>query len=108
MSYSTDFDELLGDTVVVSALSSFSTDGYMVATYAAGSTYLGRHVRKTELVRTFEGTEALSRSQVWVASTSTFAPSSKVTVAGSTVGPIMSIEAYPDEDGVHHLKVFFG
>ncbi len=108
MSYSTDFDELLNDAVSTNTLASVSTDGYGTAVMATGSTFKGRFVRKQQLVRTFAGTEELSQAQLWVASTTTFAASIEFVVNGSTVGPLMSLEAYPDEDGVHHSKAFFG
>jgi hypothetical protein len=108
MAYSTDFDELLQDGVSTNSLASVSTDGYGTPVMATGSTYKGRFVRKQQLVRTFAGTEELSQAQLWVASTTTFAPSIEFVVNGSTVGPLMSLEAYPDEDGVHHSKAFFG
>ena len=108
MAYSTDFDELLNDGVSTNTLASVSTDGYGTAVMATGSTFKGRFVRKQQLVRTFAGTEELSTSQLWVASTTTFAASIEFVVNGSTVGPLMSLEAYPDEDGIHHTKAFFG
>ncbi len=49
---------------------------------------------------------------MWIASTSTtnFSPESLIRSAGSTseIGPLMSLEAVPDEDGVHHIRAFFG
>ena len=108
MSYDSEFDSLLSDGVSTRTLASVSTDGYGTAVMATGSTFKGRYVRKQQLVRTFAGTEELSTSQLWVASTSTFAASIEFVVNGSTIGPLMSLEAYPDEDGVHHSKAFFG
>jgi len=108
VSYDSEFDSLLSDGVSTRTLASVSTDGYGTAVMATGSTFKGRHVRKQQLVRTFAGTEELSTSQLWIASTSTFAASIEFVVNGSTIGPLMSLEAYPDEDGVHHSKAFFG
>ena len=108
MAYSTEFDELFNDGVSTNTLASVSTDGYGTPVMATGSTFKGRWVRKQQLIRTFAGTEELSQSQLWVASTTTFAPSIEFVVNGSTVGPLMSLEAFPDEDGIHHTKAFFG
>ncbi len=106
MSYDTEFDALLPDGVSTNTLA--SVDGYGTAVFATGSTFKGRLVRKQQLVRTFAGTEELSQSQLWVASTSTFKSSIQFVVNGSTIGPLMSLEAIPDEDGIHHSKAFFG
>ena len=108
MSYDSEFDALLADGVSTNTLASVSTDGYGTAVMATGSTYKGRWVRKQQLIRTFAGTEELSQSQLWIASTSTFDASIEFVVNGSTVGPLMSLSAYPDEDGVHHSVAFFG
>lgn len=108
MAYSTGFDAMLADTAVVSEVASVSTDGYGNPVYGSASTYKARHVRKQQMVRTFAGTEELSHSVVYVASTSTFRPSAQVAVNGTTMGPIMAAEAYPDRDGVHHVKLMFG
>jgi hypothetical protein len=107
VSFESDFLGLMNDTVRVYALS--SVDGYGNPTYAAaGSTYEARYVRKQELVRTFEGIEELAQAKIYIASTSTFSPHSRVTVNGSTLGPLMALQAFPDESGVHHLVGFLG
>ena len=109
MSYSTEFDSMLNDTVVVKDLNSFSTDGYMTPVFStSASTFKARVVRKQELVRTFAGTEELAVTVAWVASTSTFEPTAQITVNGSTLGPVMAAAAFPDEDGVHHQKLWWG
>ena len=110
MVFSTEFDELFQTGVTVSDVISVSTDGYGTEVFDTGSTFKARHVRKQTLVRTFAGTEELAQSTVWIASTSTFAPAVRIVLSGSTgaLGPLMALEAFPDEDGVHHTKAFFG
>lgn len=111
MAWDAAFESMFADGVTVAGLASWSTDGYGTPVYSTpGSTYKARVVRKQELVRTFAGTEELAKTVVWIASTSTanFSPDVEITVNGSVPGPLMSIEAFPDEDGVHHLKAFFG
>lgn len=108
MSFSTEFEALMVDSLVVSGLASVS-DMYGTAGFStAGTTYKARYVIKQELVRTLEGTEELSRAMAWVNSTSTFSPWDKYTINGSTVGPLMAVNAYPDEDGTHHVRLAFG
>lgn len=108
MAYDSDFNELLADGVSIKSLTSISTDGYGTPVYGTASTYKARHVRKQTLIRTFAGTEELAQSEVWIASTSTFAPDVEITVNGSTLGPLMALSSFPDEDGIHHVKAFFG
>ena len=108
MAWSTEFEALLPDGVSIKPLASVSTDGYGTAVYGTASTFKARYKREQKLVRTFSGTEELSSATIWVASTTTFAPSIELTVNGSTLGPLMSMEAVPDEDGVHHVKMFLG
>ena len=109
MAWSTEYEELMPSTAVIKTLTSVSTDGYGTPVYSAGTSHKARIVHKNTLVRTFAGTEELARTVVWIASTSTYAvEDTQITVGGSTLGPLMSLEAYTDEDGVHHNKAFFG
>ena len=112
MAWSTEFEALMPDGVRVRGTASWSTDGYGTPVLATGSTYKARAVREQKMVRTFAGTEELSEMTVWIASTTTFANPSgtQFFLNGSTsqIGPLMAIEAIPDEDGIHHLKAFFG
>lgn len=108
MSWSTEFESLMVNTVLVSSVASFSTDGYATPAYGSASTHKARLVRTHELVRTAVGTEQVANTVLWVASTSTFAPSARFTVSGTTLGTVLSVESYTDEDGPHHAKVLFG
>jgi hypothetical protein len=109
MAWDAEFVSLMADTVTINAFVSVSTDGYGTPVFStAVTTYSARAVREQTLVRTFAGTEELASTTVWIASTSTFTPDTLISVNGSTVGPLMSLSAFPDEDGVHHLKAFFG
>jgi len=103
---------LMADTVRVTPLSGLSTDGYGTPTYGTASTYTARISREQKLVRTLEGTEETATAQVWVKSTSTFDPATRFELPTSTGGwtaePLMAVEAYPDEDGVAFVKLYFG
>ena len=107
MAWSTEFESMFPQTVTVQSLSGLSTDGYGTASYGTATTHKARVVREQTLVRTLQGTEEMADTTVWIASTSTFAASSLITLPGSLTPPLKSLEAYPDEDGVHHLKAFF-
>lgn len=109
MSFSTKFVALMPSTVTVSTLVSLSTDGRGIATYSTGTDYRARIVRKQELVRTFEGTEEVANTLVYIASTSTFSPAlSLITFTGSTDLNLLALSAFPDQDGIHHLKAAYG
>ena len=112
MAWDAQFEDLMPDGVSVLPIASFSTDGYGTLVAGTASTYMARILRKQTLVRTFAGTEEVASTTVWIASTSTanFGPDSLIRSAGSTseIGPLMALEAVPDEDGVHHIKAHFG
>ena len=99
------------DGVRIQEFSSFSTDGSGTPVLTTGSTYKARAVRSQTLVRTLEGTEELSSLTVYIASTSTFSNPSQLQFtlnnATSQIGPLMALDAIPDEDGVHHLVARF-
>lgn len=99
------------DGVRIKELNSFSTDGYLTPVVTTGSTYKARAVRKQTMVRTFQGTEELASLTLWIASTSTFANPSQLQFflnnSTTQVGPLMALDSYPDEDGVHHIKAHF-
>lgn len=100
---------LMSTTVTVAAWSGMSTDGYAIPTYStAGTTYAARIVDEQRLVRTFEGTEELATTTVWVASTSTFDVADQWTLPGSATPPLLAIETFRDEVGVTHSKLAFG
>ena len=94
-------------TVTIAALSGLSTDGYATATYGSGTTYAARVLGKQHLVRSFAGIEETAKTMVWIASTSTFAPSVQITLPDDTTPELLSLTAVPDEDGVHHTVASF-
>lgn len=108
MSFPTALQELMTSTMKVRSLSGFSTNGYFVPTYASSTkTWACRLLKTQELVRTAAGTEEIATSVAWVKSTSTFSPSDKITVNGSTLGALLRIDHFSDEDGHHHSKVWW-
>lgn len=108
MAWSTAFEALMPDTVTVKTLSGLSTDGRGTPTYGTASTYTARVSRMQQLVRTFEGTEEVAHTVVWIKSTSTFAAASQITLPDGTTPNLLSLSAIPDQDGIHHLKAWFG
>lgn len=110
MAFTDELLELMPDTVTIKALSGLSTDGRGVETFTTGTAIRARKVYKQKLVRTFEGTEEMSNSQIWIASTSTFSPSQIQIVLpdGSAPGNLLALNTFSDEDGITHSVAFFG
>lgn len=105
------FTDLMRDKVIVAGLASYSTDGYGRPVWGTATTYTARVVREQRLVRTFEGTEELSTVTAWLNTTSTFGPLATYTLpsaTGDTRLNLMAVDAYPDENGPHHVKLRFG
>lgn len=108
MAYTDPLASLFSTSVTHAAWSGMSTDGYATPTYTTAVTVIpARIVTGQRLVRTFDGTEDLAITTVWVASTSTFSAMDQFTVAGETP-VLLSIETFRDEDGVTHSKLGFG
>jgi hypothetical protein len=108
MSWSTDFEELLPQGVTVKGLSSISTDGYGTPVYSAGTTYKARISGAQEVVTDFTGNEQVASHVVWVASTSTFGPDAQFVLSNGDTPVLLKTAAIPDEDGIHHVKLWFG
>jgi len=86
-----------------------STDGYGTSTFStSSSTFVAREVTDQRLVRSFEGTEELATTTVWVASTSTFSALDRFTLADGSVPTFLAVETFRDEDGITHSKLAFG
>ncbi len=94
-------------TVTVKALSGLSTDGYGTVTYTTGTGYTARVVDQTELVVDADGTQHTSSTVAYIASTSTFPPTSLYTLPGGDTPEVLSVRNVPDQDGLHHVKVLF-
>ena len=107
MTWSTEWNELMSDTVTVSSFSALSTDGYGVRSYSAGTSYPARVVRTNELVRNFEGIETVSNVTAWVNSTGTLSPEDRFTLPDATSPPLLALDGFPDEDGIHHYRARF-
>ena len=109
MAFTDGLIDLFSTTITHAAWVGMSTDGYATPTYStAGTTYAAREVTEQRLVRTFEGTEELATTTVWIASTSTFNGLDRFTLADGTIPGLLAVETYRDELGVTHSKLAFG
>ncbi len=110
MSFDDALLSLMPSTLHVDAMTSVSTDGYATAVYttSASADYRCRFVTKQVLVVNLFGEEQVANTVVWAKSSSTFSVSDKFTIGSSTLGPLIRVEQYNDEDGHHHSKLLFG
>jgi hypothetical protein len=107
MAWSTDFEELMPHTVTVASLSGLSTDGYGTETFGTATSYSARVIGKQHVVKSLTGIDETARTLVYIASTSTFPASAQYTLPDASTPEVLAVEAVPDEDGVHHIKVSF-
>ena len=109
MSYTDPLVALMPSTVTHAAWTGMSTDGYATETYTTAETsYRARVVTEQRLVRTFDGTEELATTTVWLASTSTFSALDRFTLPDGEAPVLLSLETFSDETGVTHTKLGFG
>lgn len=109
MSFDNKLTALMTSTMTVRTLTGVFSSGYFQPTYStAVKTWRCRAVRTQELVKTVAGTEEVATTVAWIKSTSTFSASDKVTISGSTIGPLLRVDHFSDEDGHHHSKAWWG
>jgi hypothetical protein len=102
-----DFDDLMPHTVTVNAFSAYSEDG-VVSYSTSASSYKARVIEKDALLQLEDGSEKMSRARAYVNSTSAIDPKDKVTLPDGTFPSILRADLIPDEDGAHHVVLWFG
>ena len=106
MSLDSEFKELMPHTVTLKTVS--SRDSYNTITYSTGTNYTARVVYKNERVRLANGSESVARGMVWLFGAPTVTIEDQLVLPDSSTPEILAIEKFPDEDGDHHTKVYFG
>ena len=101
-----DFLDCMPDTVIHSEFS--SRDAYNVPTYGSPVSYSARVVEKPTWVRAFNGSEVVARGWVWIGAALIVNPQDQLQLPDGTTPPLLAAEHYPDENGDHHTKVFYG
>lgn len=101
-----DWSDMFTDTITLAELT--SRDSYGKPNYGSAASFDARVTFKDELTRDSKGREVLSKGHVWIEGTPTITPEYELTLSDSTVPPILTTETYQDENGTHHVKVFFG
>lgn len=107
MTFQTAFLRAMPHSVILTAFSGYSTDGYQRPVYAStSSTVRARVVEKRErVIVSPEGQELVTSHIGWVATTQTITQRTKFSFESSTYR-IMQVERYPDQDGLHHQKLY--
>lgn len=101
------FLEMMPATVVRSTRSGHTN--YGAASFAAATTSIrARIVDKPGFTRNRDGEDVGYRSVAWLASTGVLDISDRFTLPDGTAPPVVAFEKYPDDDGCHHYKLFFG
>ncbi len=102
-----DFKDCFTDTIAHEPL--ISRDRHGLPVYGTSTSIKGRLVRKRSHVRRPDGSETISKGYFWLAVINTpIRDEDRITLADGLSPPILLIEEYPDEDGLHHFKLFFG
>lgn len=104
MSYN-DFLDMMPDKVTHYPFT--GRDGYGKPSYSSGTEYYARVVEKNTLVRGFDGSEVVAKGMIWLGGLPSIAPEDRITLESGDNITILSIEKYPDENGLHHIKVFY-
>jgi len=109
MAFSTGFLSLMTSTLKVSTRSAHSFYGEPTFTGSTTS-YRARIVEKPGYLRTGESEEIAYRHMAWVRSTgaTSITASDRVTLPDTSTPPVVGVERFSDEDGPHHVKVYFG
>ena len=105
---STEFRELLTQTITVSTVATLGVGGAPTFSTSASS-YRARLVNTNRQVYNTRGQLVAASHEAWVASTAVLSPASKYTLPDGSTPPVLRVDAFPDEDGAyHHTRIFFG
>ena len=114
MTFSNEFRDLMPDTITVEEVTGNTGTGYNKRTYSAATTYQVRIRHKLERIINLEGHISWAKHKVWIAplaSDGSF-PSlderSRVTFPDGTQPQMLAIEHIDDEEGIHHVVLWFG
>lgn len=101
-----DFHDLMPHTVYHSEFSGRSD--YGKPNFGSAVPYRARVLYQAQNVRTADGNVVSARGVVWIGGTPDVQPEDQLLLPDSSTPPILSVDHVPDEDGLHHLKVYFG
>lgn len=107
MVFENDFLDMMPHSVVVASASSMNSYGKLSHS-ATNSTYSALVQYEQKLIRAMDGTEKISMAQVIMASTKFISPNDKITLPDGTKRPIFKIDTLADDEGQHHIEIYFG
>lgn len=105
MTFDPSFLDMMKDEITVQ--SGQTLDVYGAPSAGTSSTKQCRIVRKNKLARDAAGAEVVAGTQVWLQAPSGISVTDTVTMPDGSTPVIIAIEAYPDEDGLHHEVLLF-
>lgn len=110
MAWDAALDDLLESSIVVTARAASTAPSLSgVPSFSTtATTCSARWVRIRKMITQNDGSVAESLSQAWIKSTGALHPTSKFALPDGSSPPVMAMESYPDSDGIHHSKIFFG
>lgn len=101
-----DLRGLMKDTVTLAAPS--TKNNYGEVTFAAGTNYTARVVKKTEWIRDRTGEMKQAIGVVWTDRVTGATPEYKITLPDNTTPPILHVDKYPDDSGDYFEKIYLG
>lgn len=106
--FSSDLLELMPHTITHRTFA--ARDAYGKAVFSgSGTSYRARVSYETKrTVSRVSGQDALANGVVWIAGTPTLKLDDEITLPDGTTPPIINWEMISDENGPHHVKVYFG
>jgi len=113
MTFENDFREFMPDTITIEPVTG-STTGYNKRTFGTGVEYQCRIRHKLQRVINLEGHVTWAKHKVWIAplasdgSFPTLDNQARVTLPDGTQPQMLAIEHIDDEDGLHHVVLWFG
>lgn len=74
----------------------------------AGTSYTARVVKRFGVNRNRDGESVGEVATAWIASTGQLHPEDKYELDDGSTPSVLVMEHFPDQDGIHHVKVMFG
>lgn len=114
MTFNNEFRKLMPQTVTIEPVSGNTGAGYGKRTYGTGVVYQARIRHKLERLTNLEGHITWAKHKVWVAplasdgSFPVLDEQARVTFPDGTQPQMLAFEHLYDEDGIHHVVLWFG
>lgn len=106
MTIESEFADLMNQEITIAAPTTRTFRGE--ASHAAATPYQARVVHRSRMIRTDGGDTISSKSQAYVFGAPGTTVDHLVTLDDGTTPPVIMVERYPDEDGMHHEVIWFG